>query len=79
MFIIIVFKLGSDKLFSCLFADCSLSSDQSRDVTSRLAVSDILQCTSFHFHASLLQLCNNKFAEALVVYRNSLLNRLTAD
>ena len=102
LFIIIVFRLGSDKLVSCFFCQyiivfdkvlirsspvsfqdfyCSLPRDQSRDVTPRLGVSVIEECTSFCvltscFRLLLLRLCNNRCAEALVAYRNSLLNRL---
>ena len=48
-----------------------------------LGVSVILQRTSFRVHASsfrllIVRICGNICAEALVVYRNSLLNRLTA-
>ena len=51
--------------------------------TPRLGVSAILQCISYHVHASyfrllLLPMCSNKCVEALVVYRNYLLNRLVA-
>ena len=46
MFIIIVFRLGNVKLDCSLFHSLS-PSDQSRDVTTRLGVSVILQCTSF--------------------------------
>ena len=46
--------------------------DQSRDVTPRLEICVILQCTLFPVHPSsfrlkLLRLCNNSCAEALVV------------
>ena len=50
---------------------CSLPKDQSRDVTPRLGVFVILQCTLFAYASSfrllLLRLCNNRCAEALVV------------
>ena len=60
---------------------CSLPRDQSRDVTFRLVVFVILQCTSLYassFRLLLLRLYSNRCVEALVVYRNYLLNRLTA-
>ena len=85
MFIILVFRLGSYKLFMCFFALLllSLPRDQSRDVTPRFGVLVFEKCTLFRFLASsfwllLLRLGSNRCAETLVVYRNSLLNRLTA-
>ena len=84
MFIIIVFDRVL-KLSSVSSPDfyCSLPRDQSHDVTPCLGVSIDKKCTSFRVLASsfrliLLRLCSNRCAEALVVYRNSLLNRLTA-
>ena len=58
--------------------------DQSRDVTPRLGFFVILQCTSFSVCIFILatiitsmQKLTNWCAEALVAYRNSLLNRLS--
>ena len=53
------------------------------DVTPCWGVFINLKCTSFRVLASsfrllLLRLCSSRCAEALVVHRNSLLNRLTA-
>ena len=52
MFIIIVFRLGSDKLVSCFF-NCLSPRDQSRDVTPRLGEGGwffIFDCsTPFYF------------------------------
>ena len=85
MFIIIVFDrvLTRSSPVSSQDFYCSLPRDQSRDVTPRLGVSINLKSTSFCILASsfrllLLRLCSNRCAEAFVVYRNSLLNRLTA-
>ena len=80
MFIIIVFDL----VLTCSSVSshhffCSLPRDQSRDVTHRLGVSVILQCTSFRLHAFsfrllLLRVCGNrcavivKFAVTRIVY-----------
>ena len=85
MFIIIVF----DRVLKCSSPVtsqnfyCSLPRHQSRDVTPCLGVSINLKCTSFRvfafsFRLLLFRLCGNWCAEALVVHRNSLLNRLTA-
>ena len=52
--------------------NCNLPRDQSRDVTHRLGIFVILQCTSFRAYASsfrilLLRLCSNRWAETLAV------------
>ena len=86
MFIIIVFGRALKRSSSVSSQDfyCSLSRRElSRDVTTRLGVSINEKCTSFRVLASsfrllLLRLCSSMCAESLVVYRNSLLNRLTA-
>ena len=83
MFIIIEFDrvlTGSSPVSSQDFY-CFLPRDQSRDVTPCLVVSINKKCTPFHVLESssrllLLRLCSNMCAEALVAYRNSLLNRL---
>ena len=84
MFIIIVFDrvLTRSSPLSSQDFYCSLPRDQSRDVTPRLGVNINYKCTSFRVLASsfrllLLRLCSNRCAEALVVYRNPLLSRLT--
>ena len=85
MFIIIIFDyvLARSSPVSLQEFYCSLPRDQSRDVTPRLGVFVIPQCTSFFGYAAsfpllLLRLCCNMSAEALVVCINSLLNRFTA-
>ena len=84
MFIIIVFGqvLTGSSPVSSQDLYCSLLRDQSRYRTPRLGVSAILQCTSLHVHVSsfwllLLRLCSKRYADALVVYKITLLNRLT--
>ena len=84
MFIVIVFyyalTFSSPVSSSSQDFFCSLSRDQSLDVTSRLGVSVTLKCTSFAF----MQLISGYYfydyrcAEALVDYRSSLLNRHAA-
>ena len=82
MFIIIVFDWVLTRSAPVSSQDfyCSLPRDQSWDVTPRLVVSINYKCTSFRVLAStfrllLLRLCSNRCAEALLAYRNSLLNR----
>ena len=81
--IIIVFDLVLTRSSPVSSQDlfCSLPRDQSRDASPRLGVFVILQSTSFHVYifipVLLLRLCSNGCAEALVVCKNPLLNRLT--
>ena len=72
LFIIIIFRLGSDKLVSCFFY-CLSPRDQSRDVTPRLREGGLffifyysspfcfllieIHCTFFHLFYSTNKLC----------------------
>ena len=81
MFIIIVFDRVStySSPVSSLDLYCSLLRDQSWDVTPRwefLLIKTVLNFTFLHLSGYYYYDCSNRCAEALVAFRNSLLNHL---